>query len=217
MKDLKTLSGDVQSSASSINPGPGGRHCSGCEVPWPAVFVEKGVMTDLNTLIRKKSSLHLITACSINSRGEIAGLARTSKGEFHSTGPFRPKANKDCERQQNSDQCSFDGSTGFLSGRKAAILMKARKTFEANRNLSADPMRRLGIVSVGMGPLGQFHLHRQNHGESYPSCTNDGSGNVICAAMASKRHLPFLLDWPADGVKPGPTLSTSIPTRIHEN
>ena len=50
--------------------------------PW-AFLWEKGVMTDLNTLIAGDSPLYLISGCSINSRGEITGLGLTSTGEIH--------------------------------------------------------------------------------------------------------------------------------------
>jgi hypothetical protein len=41
-------------------------------------------MTDLNTLIPAGSALLLIQACSIDSRGELMGLAvETSAGELH--------------------------------------------------------------------------------------------------------------------------------------
>src|SRR5208282_171011 len=50
----------------------------------PRAFLwEKGVMTDLNTLIAGDSPLYLMTGCSINSRGEITGLGLTSAGEIH--------------------------------------------------------------------------------------------------------------------------------------
>ena len=40
-------------------------------------------MTDLNALIPAGSPLFLMEACSINSRGEIVGLAQTTTGELH--------------------------------------------------------------------------------------------------------------------------------------
>jgi len=84
MKDLGTLSGDFASTASSINDqGDVVGISLDAKFNGRAFLWQKDVMTDLNTLISKKSSLHLISACSINSRGEIAGLAMTSKGEFH--------------------------------------------------------------------------------------------------------------------------------------
>jgi len=48
-----------------------------------AFLWENGVMTDLNTLVPAGSNLFLLSACSINAREEIAGLAITSQGEFH--------------------------------------------------------------------------------------------------------------------------------------
>jgi probable HAF family extracellular repeat protein len=50
----------------------------------PRAFLwEDGAMTDLNTLVVGDSPLYLLTACSINSRGEITGLGLTSTGEIH--------------------------------------------------------------------------------------------------------------------------------------
>ena len=42
-----------------------------------------GVMTDLNKLIPATSSLYLLTACSINARGEIIGFAADAAGDLH--------------------------------------------------------------------------------------------------------------------------------------
>jgi probable HAF family extracellular repeat protein len=85
MKDLGTLPGDFASTASSINDqGDVVGLSLDANFNGRAFLWQRGVMTDLNTLIPKKSLLHLISACSINARGEIAGLAMTSKGEFHS-------------------------------------------------------------------------------------------------------------------------------------
>jgi probable HAF family extracellular repeat protein len=44
---------------------------------------QKGVMTDLNTLIPANSPLYLLMAQVINSRGEIVGLGLTNAGEVH--------------------------------------------------------------------------------------------------------------------------------------
>ena len=50
----------------------------------PRAFLEqKGVMTDLNTLIPAGSPLSLWTGCSSNARGQIIGIAVTAGGEFH--------------------------------------------------------------------------------------------------------------------------------------
>ncbi len=84
MTDLGTLPGDFGSVALGINnkgqvvgdsANEGGEH--------PFLW-QNGVMTDLNILIPAGSSLFLIDANGINSRGEIAGLAfDTNTGELH--------------------------------------------------------------------------------------------------------------------------------------
>jgi len=48
-----------------------------------AYLRQNGVMTDLNTLLPANSALHLLLACSINSSGQIVGLAVTGSGELH--------------------------------------------------------------------------------------------------------------------------------------
>jgi probable HAF family extracellular repeat protein len=83
MRSLGTLPGDKYSSASSINDEGEVVGISLDKNFNARAFLRKnGVMTDLNTLV-PAGSLSLLTACSINSRGEIAGLGMTSTGEFH--------------------------------------------------------------------------------------------------------------------------------------
>jgi probable HAF family extracellular repeat protein len=84
MQDLGTLSGDVASLSISINDA-GSIVGASLDANFnPRAFLwEKGVMTDLNTLIAGHSPLYLLTGCSINSRGEITGLGLTSTGEIH--------------------------------------------------------------------------------------------------------------------------------------
>jgi probable HAF family extracellular repeat protein len=84
MQDLGTLSGDVASVSISINDAGSVVGASLDASFNPRAFLwEKGVMTDLNTLIAGDSPLYLLTGCSINSRGEITGLGLTSTGEIH--------------------------------------------------------------------------------------------------------------------------------------
>jgi len=84
MKDLGTLDGDFASNALSVNEwGEVGGLSLDASFNPRAFLWRHGVMTDLNTLIPADSGLVLMTACSINSRGEITGLAMTSKGEIH--------------------------------------------------------------------------------------------------------------------------------------
>jgi probable HAF family extracellular repeat protein len=84
MQDLGTLSGDIASVSISINDA-GSVIGASLDADFnPRAFLwEKGVMTDLNTLIAGDSPLYLLTGCSINSRGEITGLGLTSTGETH--------------------------------------------------------------------------------------------------------------------------------------
>jgi len=84
MKDLGTLDGDFASNAIGINEwGEVGGVSLDASFNPRAFLWRHGVMSDLNTLIPADSGLVLMTACSINSRGEITGLAMTSKGEIH--------------------------------------------------------------------------------------------------------------------------------------
>src|SRR5580700_778590 len=84
MRDLGTVSGDVASVSISINDAGSVVGASLDANFNPRAFLwEKGVMTDLNTLIAADSPLYLLTGCSINSRGEITGLGLTSTGEIH--------------------------------------------------------------------------------------------------------------------------------------
>jgi probable HAF family extracellular repeat protein len=84
MQDLGTLSGDVASVSISINDAGSVVGASLDANFNPRAFLwEKGLMTDLNTLIAGDSPLYLLTGCSINSRGEITGLGLTSTGEIH--------------------------------------------------------------------------------------------------------------------------------------
>jgi probable HAF family extracellular repeat protein len=84
MQDLGTLSGDVNSGAISINDQGEVVGASFDANNNPRAFLwQKGTITDLNTLIPSSSTLYLLLAYSINSSGQIVGLAVTSTGELH--------------------------------------------------------------------------------------------------------------------------------------
>jgi probable HAF family extracellular repeat protein len=84
MQDLGTLSGDVSSAAIAINDAGDAVGASVDDQFNPRAFiVHNGVMSDLNKFIPADSELYLWTACSINSRGEIIGIASTSNGDIH--------------------------------------------------------------------------------------------------------------------------------------
>ncbi len=85
MQDLGTVSGDFGSAAIAIND-PGDVVGVSLDMNFnPRAFLwHKGVMTDLNSLVPAGSPLYLFTACSINSAGEIIGIALSVDGLFHS-------------------------------------------------------------------------------------------------------------------------------------
>ncbi|MGA8099582.1 MAG: hypothetical protein WB810_13095 [Candidatus Cybelea sp.] len=83
MADLGTLPGDLLSFGGSINDA-GQMAIQSCKnlAAWlnntdkcHAAIWQNGVMIDLNTLVRPGSSLYLISANTINNRGEIVGTA----------------------------------------------------------------------------------------------------------------------------------------------
>ncbi len=85
MQDLGTLPGDFASSGAGINSKGqvvGTSYDAGGN---PRAFLwQRGVMTDLNTLIPAGSPLFLLDGNGINSRGEIVGDAlQVSTGEVH--------------------------------------------------------------------------------------------------------------------------------------
>jgi probable HAF family extracellular repeat protein len=133
MQDLGTLSGDVASLSISINDAGSVIGASIDASGNPRAFLwEKGVMTDLNTLIAGDSRLYLLTGCSINSRGEITGLGLTSTGEIHtylatpthavttgestSQGVISPRALSDDARKLLQQQLRFGRSGARLMG-----------------------------------------------------------------------------------------------------
>jgi probable HAF family extracellular repeat protein len=84
MQDLGTLPGDANSIGISISDNGDVVGVSLDANFNPRAFLrQNGAMTDLNTLIPANSSLFLLLACSINSNGQIVGLAVTSAGELH--------------------------------------------------------------------------------------------------------------------------------------
>jgi len=84
MQDLGTLSGDVNSLAIGINDAGDLVGVSlDAKFNPRAFFWRNGVMTDLNTLAPADSPLFLITGCSINSQGQIIGIAVDGTGAFH--------------------------------------------------------------------------------------------------------------------------------------
>ena len=85
MQDVPPLPGDTYSYALAINDTGAvvGLSIDASFTTLRAFIVVDGVPTDLNTLIPADSPLQLQTACGINSRGEITGLAvEKSTGQY---------------------------------------------------------------------------------------------------------------------------------------
>jgi probable HAF family extracellular repeat protein len=85
MRDLGTLSGDVLSAGLAVNDSAQVVGVSlDANFNLRAYLWENGQMTALDDLIPASSRLSLLLACSINSSGEIAGLAiNKNTGELH--------------------------------------------------------------------------------------------------------------------------------------
>jgi probable HAF family extracellular repeat protein len=92
IQDVGTITGDVASvglSISDLGDMGGVSFPAGSleAVPTasPRAFIRPkgGKMMDLNSLIPADSELYLFSTCSINSRGEIIGLAFDTQGNFH--------------------------------------------------------------------------------------------------------------------------------------
>jgi probable HAF family extracellular repeat protein len=87
IQDLGTVERDVASVGLAINDigDIGGVSFPADPTASPRAFIrpDGGTMMDLNTLIPADSELYLFSACSINSRGEIIGLALDAQGNFH--------------------------------------------------------------------------------------------------------------------------------------
>jgi probable HAF family extracellular repeat protein len=102
IQDLGTLPGDTASVGLGISDlgDVGGVSFPADPNASPRAFIrpDGGTIVDLNSLIPADSPLYLFSACSINSRGEIIGLALDSQGNFHgylatpANGPANPSA-----------------------------------------------------------------------------------------------------------------------------
>src|SRR5579863_10518457 len=134
MQDLGTLSGDVASLSTSINDAGSVIGASVDASGNPRAFLwEKGVMTDLNTLVADNSPLYLLTGCSINSRGEITGLGLTSAGEIHTY----------LATPTHRDANSESGSQGVISRR--ILSDNARKLIQQQLRFARSGARSMGL------------------------------------------------------------------------
>lgn len=87
IEDLGVVPGDVGSAGLAINDigDIGGVSFPADPTASPRAFIKRHGerMVDLNSLIPASSELYLFSACSINTRGEIIGLALDAQGNFH--------------------------------------------------------------------------------------------------------------------------------------
>jgi len=85
MKALAPIKGIANSLATSVNDSDVvvGSSISSTFTTLTATIWKQGVPVDLNTLIPANSSLYLIFGCSINSRGQILGLATNLAGTVY--------------------------------------------------------------------------------------------------------------------------------------
>ena len=138
MQDLGTLSGDVASVSISINDA-GSVVGASLDANFLRAFLwEKGVMTDLNTLIAGDSPLYLLTGCSINSRGEITGLGLTSTGEIH-TYLATPR-----HRDDGSESAAAAGQAGSSESARVALSDDVRQRLQQRLRFGRSGARLMG-------------------------------------------------------------------------
>jgi probable HAF family extracellular repeat protein len=156
MQDLGTLPADTNSIVGNIND-EGQVPIQSCDATLSncrAAIWQDGSMTDLNTLILPGSHLFLRSANSINSRGEIAGIALDQ-----STGAIVPFLAVPCnEKHQNVEGCDDSivdaaGSAAFTPApSRQATANESDPPFQG----AANPMLRrfggrLGPWTQGLG------------------------------------------------------------------
>lgn len=85
MQDLGTVGSDTYSFGFGINDGGEivGLSANADFSVIRAFIRQNGALVDLNTLVTGNNSLYLLTACFINSKGEITGIALDAAGEEH--------------------------------------------------------------------------------------------------------------------------------------
>jgi probable HAF family extracellular repeat protein len=130
IQDLGTVAGDVASVGLAIDDAgdTGGVSFPADPNASPRAFIrpEGGAMVDLNTLIPANSELYLFSVCSINSRGEIIGLAFDSQGNFHGylATPTSTAAVSSEDLPTASRTTQFESAWSLLRGRPGLFGMR---------------------------------------------------------------------------------------------
>jgi probable HAF family extracellular repeat protein len=119
MTDLGTLPGDFSSTANDIN-SKGQVVGSSCDVNFNcrAFLWEKGVMTDLNTLIPPDTELQLISGEGINDRGEISGTAFDPN-----TGESPAFLAIPCDKNQAGDRVCQDAAQSTVGVERPKVVL----------------------------------------------------------------------------------------------
>jgi probable HAF family extracellular repeat protein len=138
MQDLGTLPGDFASSGSGINSkGQVVGTSYDASGNSRAFFWQRGVMTDLNTLIPVGSPLFLLDGNEINSRGEIVGDAlQVTTGEVHAY------LATPCNGDGNGKEGCEDGSEGSTAPESATSVRPRISLPENIRNLLTQQLAR---------------------------------------------------------------------------
>jgi len=130
MIDLDTLPGDFLSFASGINDDARvvGQSCD-VNFNCRAFVWQKGVMMDLNTLIPASSGLFVLGAFSINSGGQIAGLAfQANTSEVHAFLANPMQDNGDGGTALSEAQINADGAPNVTLPENVRKLLRELST-----------------------------------------------------------------------------------------
>jgi probable HAF family extracellular repeat protein len=142
MQDLGTLPGDVYSTTGNIND-KGQVAIESCDINFTcrAAIWQDGKMTDLNTLIPPSSSLFLMLANWINSRGEIVGAAVDE-----STGAIVPFLATPCDAKHTHVKgCGYGAEGAAVRGESL------RPNFVPPENVREQLRKQRGFGRVGLG------------------------------------------------------------------
>ena len=135
IQDVGTLPGDVASVGLSISDTGdiGGISFPADPDDSPRAFIrpDGGEMMDLNSLIPSNSELYLFSTCSINSRGEIVGLAFDAQGNMHGylATPNTSAAGGPVDSFIVSRSARFESAWSLLRGRTGPFGTKPLKRY----------------------------------------------------------------------------------------